>query len=182
MILLHKFFLILLFIFACQQQVFGSDAGNTEATSVDQLLQFDSANLGLNCGQLSVGWMNALDAYAPITKEKMSDSDILSFLINSAYPELSWKLTINTPGNIIIESFSDDRKAYSYRESWEKSMPPGPGSEAGFRSRYTLLIMTKSNIVESLELTLEDFDPRSKDWYEYFDIRVNRSSQVLCYK
>ena len=59
-------------------------------------------------------------------------------------------------------------------------MPPGPASEAGFESRYTLTIDAESGRVVHLELYQEDFDPMTKTWSPWFDIRYDLDNPIIC--
>jgi len=159
---------------------FSSFAETENQSVIDQILRFNHVNLEGACGEFTIGWQDKTNFRAPYFIERQNENDVFGFLIDSPNPALRWRLDIKHPENFVVDDQDDGSLVYTYRESWKKNMPPGPGREAGFRSRYTLTLTTMNSELLSLELLLEDFDPRTKTWHSYYDIRDLRSSHVEC--
>ena len=131
----------------------------------DVLLSLNGAALGDGCGYLKVSEYK---------------SDRITFSLEEADERNSWKLDVNYPENIEVYRQKNKVQVISYVEEWQKSMPPGPGREAGFKSRYTLNIGHVNGKVDWFTLELEDYDPRTKSWGPFFDIRLNLDNYIHC--
>ena len=157
------FFLLSLFIALSNNLVADTATSNLR----EWLLRLDQASLPGDCGLLRV-----------LTNE--TSAEVISFKIESSYPQLNWYLDISDISKAEVLQLADGGMQFQYRESWVKSMPPGPGKNAGFRSRYTLQLRANESNIGEFKLIVEDFDPRTKSWGPFFDIRRRLNPTIDC--
>ncbi len=141
--------------------------------------RFNGAELP-GCGTFELCWYNydTEECTAEQTPAEMHQT--LDFWTNRGDPYTGVYLAMNREEELTIEVGADGLDRVHYQETFPKSMPPGPGSEVGFLTRYTMTIEARGSEVERLTIYQEDYDPRTDTWEPWFDIRFQWDNPLVC--
>ena len=145
----------------------------------DFVRNFNGAILN-NCGKLEVCWYNP--STGACTEQKppnITNSTIEFKIITSDVTKKVW-FAMNNLSNLKTIADQDGTEVITYRESYPKSMPAGPGSQLGLSSRYTLEINVLRDKILKFSIYQEDFDPKTKTWEPWFDIRFVTDNPLVC--
>ena len=132
------------------------------------------------CGTFELCWYNYDTGQCTAEEPPEGMHRTIDFRTNRNDPATSVFLAMNREENLYIEVGEDGLDRIHYDETFPKSMPPGPGSEVGFLTRYTLTIEARGGDVERLMVYQEDYDPRTDTWEPWFDIRLHWDNPLVC--
>lgn len=141
--------------------------------------RFNGADLPA-CGTFELCWYNYDSGECTSEQPPEGMHKTIDFRTNRNDPSTSAYLAMNREENLTIEVGEDGLDRIFYDETFPKSMPPGPGSEVGFLTRYTLTIEARGSDVERLTIYQEDYDPRTDSWEPWFDIRFRLDNPLIC--
>ena len=140
--------------------------------------RFNRAELP-GCGTFQLCWHDSATQECTQTKPE-EGRETIDFRIVTEDTTKNAYMAMNSAENLSIEDLGEGLDRVVYTETYDKSLPPGPGQDAGFRSRYTMTIDAEGSEIKSFTIFQEDYDPRSRTWGEWFDIRLNLDNPILC--